>query len=923
LKPRGRNTDRNKGKGKAQNQGPKLPKVTARMFEEINSQAANFTIDQQRELIVFELKEQIRAILSEANSSQDTQNKSQQDVSLYLEELKGHISQFLDTTLARIYSQFKAMHNSFDDSLNDSDLHIPMMVHRPSSKVCFSQGIQTDPSINANCPKLSLEQLSQEDKFSSTIKLLEEEKLLLLRTNSKTSELNQILLRQLTQSLQSEQTPKETQNTEGMVFSEAELDLTVTSLASLVKMVNGLRSQTTSLKAERGRLIQVVRLLLMENEQKGNFIVEMQKKFKARKTMLYTAMKQSEVVSKEKEILKAVAKAFFEESAHYQAECDRLSLEVARMRLEIEKESSSARQVSDHIEQFMSALVAKGRQDQVQESERELAIAARFKSLQTLYSNRIEDFSRIVNDASRRYITLANNVQGSLVSYDNEVQELHEKIASFYDVRRELEGRISKLKVELNTEKNSSENFQNRLKDSQGQLKIKEEEVEQVKQELEDIESELSSKREQITSQSERLENIKAEYDSKITEIQDKLTQEREKFYKVTVSLMFILKPNGFPDFLPDESIEILEEFGKLLQIYVNQKENEITNGHENTQERVKFLEKLVNELETEKENYKMLVEQVTDDSRLQKEAMESKLKEISGAEQSLIEELADLSSKLNKANDHVKATDLSHSQIMTEVLDLKDQLVRVEVEKKENNELIEGIKKQSLELQDEINRLLHEKETLQITHLTSSHQSEPTNLINEQHILIQKEISEEIQILKRELTAEKEAKLEVIKELSDQNDQFKKLSQECESLLAKMLKTEGDIKEKDSKISELLEEIEKLKQPSEEAASQIESDHPIKLNEIEVNDTMANITEKHEQKDSSGLREMHEHMEIQNRRIELLLMDIEEANRTISEYRQEREDLKTKVLHELREVAESNKEAKDFLTVLLQGMQK
>jgi predicted RNase H-like nuclease (RuvC/YqgF family) len=49
------------------------------------------------------------------------------------------------------------------------------------------------------------------------------------------------------------------------------------------------------------------------------------------------------------------------------------------------------------------------------------------------------------------------------------------------------------------------------------------------------------------------------------------------------------------------------------------------------------------------------------------------------------------------------------------------------------------------------------------------------------------------------------------------------------------------------------------------------------------------------------GLRELQEHMEMQNRRIELLLMDLEEANRTITEYKKEREELKAKVVNELR----------------------
>lgn len=54
-----------------------------------------------------------------------------------------------------------------------------------------------------------------------------------------------------------------------------------------------------------------------------------------------------------------------------------------------------------------------------------------------------------------------------------------------------------------------------------------------------------------------------------------------------------------------------------------------------------------------------------------------------------------------------------------------------------------------------------------------------------------------------------------------------------------------------------------------------------------------------------------------QNRRIELLLLDLQEAQKTIEEYRQERDDLKSKVIKELQVAAETSKDAKDLLNTL------
>ena len=65
-------------------------------------------------------------------------------------------------------------------------------------------------------------------------------------------------------------------------------------------------------------------------------------------------MKQAEVDSKEKELLKGIAKAFAEESSHYQSECDRLSLESNRLLIHIQKVNRDLEKYRTQTEEFIN-----------------------------------------------------------------------------------------------------------------------------------------------------------------------------------------------------------------------------------------------------------------------------------------------------------------------------------------------------------------------------------------------------------------------------------------------------------------------------------------------------------------------------------------------------------------------------------------
>lgn len=923
MKPRGRNTDRLKNKGKAQTQGAKLPKVTARMFDEINAQAVNFTIDQQRELIVFELKEQIRAILAEANSSRVADSLVQEDLAVYLEEMKAHISKFLDTTLVRIYGQFKALHNNADDSLNDSELHMPPLAHRCPAKIVYSQGTQTSSVLWDDSSKTSLIQISQEDKNVCKLKILEEEKQLLLRTASKSTLLLQTLLKQLTAILSQPSLTEEGQKSEGILFTEADLTITSASIGGLVAKVNTLSQQLLNTRAEKNKLVEGVRVLLMENEQKGNFIVEMQKKFKARKSMLYKAMKQSEVVSKEKEILKAVAKTFLEESSHYQSECDRLSLEVARQRADFESEMKSTKELVDHFYHFLNSLAVRIKQENVQEAEKDTAVTSKFKNLQTLYSSRLEDLGRFIQDASRRYLNLANNVQGSLVAYDNEIRELHEQLAGTYDQRRELNARITKLTNELNSEKQNSAALQNKLKEALGQVKIKEEELDQIKQEFEDTEIELTTKREELANLSSSFETSKLELNSIISQQEEKYSQTLDKLRQTVQSISYLLQPEGFPDFLPDESIEKLEELGPSIQRIVEYQIKEKTSEEAKTSERFRYLEKLVKELETENEELKSLVKQLREESLEQSKTMESKFESTINSEANLVEEISGLRSKLDSSLSALQTKEELISEQSAKIIDLETKVQRQDDRIRTLNESIDDINRQLQDKQHANDSLRAEKEDLEQQIHELSYQKQQIVADDDQKPGVDTGHSEEIEKLRRELREQREAKESAMDDLTEKDRVLNKLELDFKVSLDKISKLELDIGDKQSQIDKLEENLSFLKAESEYKPNLDSQDESPQTNGVLESKTLPLQSANEQTKELQGLKEMHEHMEIQNRRIELLLMDLEEAHKAIKEYRQEREDLKSKVLNEIREVAESNKEAKDFLMVLLQDMQK
>ena len=758
-----------KGKTKAPGGGPKLPKVTAMMFDEINAQAPNFTIDQQRELIVFELKEQIRSITSEAYNQEEDAAKASKELELHTEEIKLHISNFLDQTLTRIYSQFKVMSNNFEDSMNDSVMNLNQSVLKPRIKTTISQGVQTTGIDASFGTRETTELLSEKEKLIKTQKVLDEERQLLLRTNQKLNDLVQSLLKQLYHGQAGPSLPEEPSKAEECGFSEGELKNVFGTVSDLVASVNQLRGQLNQAVIERAKLIKTVRVLMMENEKKGNFIVQMQKKFKERKSMLYTAMKQSEVMSKEKEILKGVAKAFYEESSHYQDECGRLSLQNVQMRLSMEEEIAANKASIEQMERFMEALLAKFSKEVMHDRERETQIAASFTKLRSMYAGRLEELRQVMRDACMRYDSLSNFVESSIRSYENEFRYLHEQLELRTDQHRELSAKVKTLSTKITHEISHSAKLEEELRDTRGLLKIKEEEADQAKDELEALEKELSSKREELALLLVDSDSRDKEHKEMIQEVYDSIASERQE---ILAGLNHVLQGAGLvtlEDAIPEAMIGSTKTIREHIAALINQNHELSVKTAQETEELKAALDLKIEQLQGQLEESKVVIDTLTESARMQSHIVIERQKTSSDTELSLMSEVSTLQTQLEETRKHLQAKDEASITLLEDLNTKKEEIKKLEGYLETWQEQVHQLTKELTDKQKTIDELEAEKLKREQRAEPEDSQNVPKDVDKDETSSQNEEFSAELEKLKMELKAEREAKEEAIHEVSRQ----------------------------------------------------------------------------------------------------------------------------------------------------------
>lgn len=483
IKPRGKTAaERAKArKAGGEKVAPKVAKLSANVFAEINSQAATFTFEQQRELIIFELKELVSSSLNQMRPTA-SQPEGPEEWGLLeadLQTYRSRLVEFIENSLQRAYSHTYA-------ALQDSRKQLG------AKPVLFSQGCQTDSASDEEKKELVAQVEALSEKLANLERFHGQEALVLSQEavsfKQLASHLTDVAVRERQNALLFEQLANEDQE----VLSEEELQKLKLLFSVLGESFQTLQ-KTASKAAYFRRCIDV---LIQANEKKGEFILDLQKKFREKQVKIYEMSKQKEVILKEKEVLKGVSRAFLQESLHYQKECDRLHLAC----LKYQHAHSALQKAHDSTVDFCNRLLAAFKQraqadcltyDQI--FSELLSVCTLEKQKNTAANLRVENIIKHKVEVLKRDVV---KLQAGMDSWQNQyevvnqeridlVKQLVDSDSMYNETLNHAQAAISReLEVQKKLEK--SEELRKKLEEEFGRTKAAKSELKQAVEKLEE-----------------------------------------------------------------------------------------------------------------------------------------------------------------------------------------------------------------------------------------------------------------------------------------------------------------------------------------------------------------------------------------------------------------------------------------------------
>ena len=984
IKPRARNIGGARGKDKngppGEKPAPKIQKITPRTFEGINSISSTFSFEQQRELIIFTLKELVISSLNQSKTTQQ-QEKSYQDNKILLESDELNISTTqLDSYRSSIVLLVEE--NLIFSLQRTIKLWKSLMEKQPllEKKVpeMDSKEIQTinyvDEDIQSKLDRqaVEIEKNKSYKKFylddnKTQIKEIEYQ-------NKQNSELDQLISKDLHAISELHKLVNELQE---HAVSKEDLEKLVSSITGFVG---------TSLKYKKTNsvvsvVVKCVEMLIKENNRKGNYIIELQKKFKERKAKSYEMMKQNEVVQKEKEMLKFIAKNFMEESAYYQKECEILCAEYTKLLQSYDEVSSQAEMTNAFYTK-----VVKGLKDKlVGNQETYEKIFTEFKKAYMKEKEKCENLENFIYNKSEMVKKDKMRVETAFENIQNDFERVCKRA-------NDLEKALLEKEIRKNECINEVELVLRRELENKNKLDSTKEELHKIEKKLQEVESVLSKCELQKEFYAQELEKVSATFEEfreksnqSVSEVSE-ISQRYEEALKLSEEVHREL--GSLKDNLKEKELLLYQ-----ATVEIREKEDEIERYTQKTNEAESTIHGLENEIErltalnssnrTDLEAYESQwsqfweylqsqnlykddtaaegsivtsIEEVISKFREDSETLQAQLRELEEEIQSLKRQNSDL------LRDSSRDEELQNCKMSLAKMESREVELLTSIENKEKIylEKEEALKSQIEDLefkQSEAERIISDKmdEIGTIASQLSVSQAESQ--------VAQDRVSEVLRDMERlemnlkqreEVVTNQAGKIEEMKRSMDES--LKRISagdeglaKEIESLVNQLegkdqaiedverrLREEEEkqygfietLKAKELEINRLKQEINGLREEITGSKEEVESSRNTivilekKLEDFKKEKQESEIMEiPRRRKSSIGEDEKNEvfvRLEEHEKRVQLLQMDIKEANKTIEEFKQEREELKKKVFTELNTSAESgNKEATDLINTL------
>lgn len=888
--------------------------MTAKMFDEINAVAQTFTVEQQRELIVFELKESIRAILEEPTVDQNDSSNLTESLRQRDDQLYAHMSQFIDKTLSKAYYQIKLMNSEIDDSICQSNF---MPSSRAAHTVKFSQSTQTTDPNDAVSYQRYIEQVSLNCQLTQQIKIIDYERSVLSANNKRLQEFcSQV------SSIVSETSAFISSQSEGQTSDD---HLSFDDASSLLSSISAAASSITSMRRQlhdavndRRLLVDAVSCMLADSDRKGQFIVQMQKKVKESQSKLYVIMKQAEVTAKEHELLKSIVRLVMEESSWYQQKCGRIEVDGTREIVSLLKHIKTTENGTGQTTEFIRQLKEKIVKDQEDDAVRQRVIADRFKSMHRMYSDRLNEMKVLLFEGQRRYDNLAESAINQVKSSARELTVMQHALDASESHIQELSSAYDHISERLGNSEQNMANIENEVRDLKGQLDIKDMECCTFRSQAENAEDELDKIRNEISRISAEYDELSVSKNQQLSELKaETISIEETILQKVTQ----IAINKGIEHDLVDSGQSRIYQIDNILEKIDSLKTTqdiEASDEYQELQSRVDLLKLQIEHLEEEVISKQSLIDEMTAESRVSESIASAHALQIEKMEESLAQEvvdlrsqLADMAEKLLEANDAIdnlnrlkgdrddqfRSLTSTLEQTQRELYDVNEELSAKILKIDEQSSIIDGLNER-LENRPEIT----DSSDMDIC-VNCSQNNDKIDHLNSF-----------IEVQRKELDGIKAGKLEIDYRISQQNDALDEAITARNRLECEIESLQGQVRDKDNEILEL-----KQNWSLHNGATSNDTHTDVHFNhETESDDIIDKLSSIKDEKLSQNLKEAQEHMISQNRRMELLQMDLEEANGVIENYKKEHDDLKTKFFEELRTSAESDPEAKELLETLL-----
>ncbi|MDC3004436.1 AAA family ATPase [Candidatus Pelagibacter sp.] len=470
-------------------------------------------------------------------------------------------------------------------------------------------------------------------------------------------------------------------------------------------------------------------------------------------------------------------------------------------------------------------------QKQAEEAQKYKLISDEIKKIEAglyyLKLKEIDDEIKIENEINSEADTEVEKFNIKLSEIEKKIKD---NIDNVNPIREKNMENISKIQ-RLNLELKGIDEESGRLREEIESLKLSIKTIEDDEDREKSVVIDANSNEKRLKEEKNELINIDSKYfeNEKLSNLD--LENAKDKLQSEINRIKDLIKENKNVD-----ALKLLDDFEKIIELYTNSfSENKIFR-----KETIKRRQRIEN-ISTEIESWKNLLsksEKMINELNTRKDNFNMKLKTLENQPQSQAEKKGKISESLRiseeeKSNNELKISDIENqiSQLRKDLNITKEDSIQIRERKASSSATVEGLNKRRMDLLDRIrNELeLNEESLLNFSNLSS--EKELPDALTQEELLDQK---------KREREKLGSVNLRADEETSKYEDEIKKMEKDRQDLVTAIIKLKESISELNRKGRErLLEAYEKVNRKFNDVYTKLFNGGNAKLELVDSDDPL------------------------------------------------------------------------------------